>query len=244
MRTFAFIHYGEPKGKGRARHRSVKTKSGKVFSQTYTPKETEDAEDYFRSAAERAMNGQPLFVGPMVVTGIFMRSVPKSFSAKKREMALRGEIRPTSKPDLDNYEKLLDALNKVVWDDDSDIIEWGEGHGKFYGDPPRTEITVREWKFEPIDSVSQIERGNTMKPDPTATCSACGKEQKVTMSELVDVTFSTDTEPLKEEHRRVVLKVEECPCVVGEGQEKFANIVFGELDEFPEEDRAVVQENP
>jgi len=148
MRTFTFVHYGDPKGKGRARHRTMKLKSGKVFSQTYTPKETEDAEDFLHSAGERAMNGQPLFTGPLVVTAKFFRSIPASFSNKKREAALRGEIRPTSKPDLDNYEKLLDALNKVVWEDDSYIVEWGAGSGKHYGDPPRTEITVREWKYE------------------------------------------------------------------------------------------------
>lgn len=48
----------------------------------------------------------------------FMFEVPKSYSKKNREEALKGNIRPT-KADIDNYIKsVLDGLNGVAWSDD------------------------------------------------------------------------------------------------------------------------------
>lgn len=49
---------------------------------------------------------------------IFKFEVPKSYSKKNREEALKGNIRPT-KADIDNYIKsVLDGLNRVAWSDD------------------------------------------------------------------------------------------------------------------------------
>ncbi|MBO8442602.1 MAG: RusA family crossover junction endodeoxyribonuclease [Spirochaetes bacterium] len=56
------------------------------------------------------------------VTIVIRKACPKSFSKKKRKAALAGELRPTTKPDLDNVAKtILDALNGVAWKDDSEI---------------------------------------------------------------------------------------------------------------------------
>lgn len=49
-------------------------------------------------------------------------SLPKSFSKKKTEQALKGEIRPLTKPDADNIAKNInDALNGIVYPDDKQI---------------------------------------------------------------------------------------------------------------------------
>ena len=78
------------------------------------------------------------------------RQVPKSWNKKKRQLALDGTIRPTTRPDTDNYIKgALDALNGVVYADDSaavDII--GQ---KFYSDNPRMEIVIVEKKGDVDD---------------------------------------------------------------------------------------------
>jgi Holliday junction resolvase RusA-like endonuclease len=51
------------------------------------------------------------------------------------------EIKPTTRPDLDNYAKLtLDALNGIIWTDDSQITELRLG--KFYSITPSTMIKV------------------------------------------------------------------------------------------------------
>lgn len=49
---------------------------------------------------------------------LFKFEVPKSYSKKNKEEALKGNIRPT-KADIDNYIKsVLDGLNGVAWSDD------------------------------------------------------------------------------------------------------------------------------
>lgn len=69
------------------------------------------------------------------------RAMPKSFSKKNREEASLGYIRPTTKPDTDNYVKgVLDALNGTVLKDDSvvcEIFAW-----KFYSERPRIEVVL------------------------------------------------------------------------------------------------------
>lgn len=74
----------------------------------------------------------------------YYRAMPKSISGTrvKRVLAELGAIRPTCKPDLDNYEKLLyDAVNGVLFTDDSLIVKGN--HEKFYSIKPRVEITIR-----------------------------------------------------------------------------------------------------
>ena len=69
------------------------------------------------------------------------RAIPKSFSQKKREEALLRYIRPTTKPDIDNYVKgVLDALNGTVLKDDSVVCEIFAR--KFYSERPRIEVVL------------------------------------------------------------------------------------------------------
>ena len=57
--------------------------------------------------------------------------------------ALDNEIRPTSRPDTDNYVKgVLDALNGTVVKDDSIIVDLIAQ--KFYSNIPRIELEVTE----------------------------------------------------------------------------------------------------
>lgn len=58
-------------------------------------------------------------------------------------MAIKGEIRPTSKPDLDNYVKgILDAINTVIVKDDSRVI--GINAIKIYQSNPGVDIVIEE----------------------------------------------------------------------------------------------------
>lgn len=60
---------------------------------------------------------------------------PKSVSVKKRP-------EPTTRPDLDNLIKAVkDALNGVIWRDDSQIIEYLKVR-KIYDNPPGVDIAV------------------------------------------------------------------------------------------------------
>jgi Holliday junction resolvase RusA-like endonuclease len=107
---------GPPTAKGRPRM----TRRG--FA--YTPAKTRKYEAHGRLAAQQAMNGQPPIAVPVRAEVTIELPVPASWSGKRREAALRGEIRPTSRPDADNYVKAaLDAVNAIVVADDSLVVD-------------------------------------------------------------------------------------------------------------------------
>ncbi|MGM9908018.1 RusA family crossover junction endodeoxyribonuclease [Limosilactobacillus sp.] len=87
-------------------------------------------------------HGEPL-TGALKVTIRFYRAIQKSESKKRHRLKALGAIRPTKKPDLDNYIKsTLDGLNSVLWADDNEIVELHTY--KYYSDDPRIEIEVEE----------------------------------------------------------------------------------------------------
>lgn len=126
----------EPIPKGRPRF----TRSGHA----YTPQKTRAFEEQLRfeflaSTCER----MPIYTKdvPIIVEAVFAKSIPKSWSKKKREAALRGEILPTSRPDVDNYLKTLDALIGLAYEDDSQIVQTIAE--KKYAENPYVEIRIR-----------------------------------------------------------------------------------------------------
>ena len=59
---------------------------------------------------------------------------------------LAGLEKPTKKPDIDNIGKVvMDALNKIAFDDDSQVIKLLVE--KVYGEEPRVEITIGEIEY-------------------------------------------------------------------------------------------------
>jgi len=83
---------------------------------TYTPKKTVDAEKAIRDAWQARFSGPPL-QGPLTVMMTFVILRPKSRKPLKERFH-------TQKPDADNLAKLVcDALNGVVWVDDSQICD-------------------------------------------------------------------------------------------------------------------------
>jgi len=107
---------GEPVAKGRARA----TRKGII----YTPAKTRRYEAHGRLAAQLAMDGRPPITVPVQAEIVIDLPVPASWSAKRRDGALRGDIRPTTRPDADNYVKAaLDAVNAIVVADDSLVVD-------------------------------------------------------------------------------------------------------------------------
>ena len=91
---------------------------------TYTPAATRKYEAHGRLAARIAMDGRPPFAVPVRSEIVIDLPVPASWSGKRRDGALRGDIRPTTRPDADNYVKAaLDAINAIVVTDDSMIVD-------------------------------------------------------------------------------------------------------------------------
>lgn len=128
----------EPTPKGRPR---FTVKYNKVL--THTPPKTKAFESQI--AFYYASEGGYIFEKgtPIEVTIIFGMPIPKSSTKKQKEYMLYGIKQHTVKPDLDNLTKaVLDGLNGVAWNDDSQIVELHVY--KQYVNEPHIEITIQQ----------------------------------------------------------------------------------------------------
>lgn len=88
-----------------------------------TPPATRAYERDLQYAARLAMRNNPPIQGPLKVEILAAFPVPQSWPKLKQTRAIAGTIRPTSRPDADNVLKAAgDALNGIVWNDDSQIV--------------------------------------------------------------------------------------------------------------------------
>lgn len=128
---------GNPVAKGRARSF---IRNGKIGH--YTPNKTVSYENLVKIMAAEAMDGlNPIDEAVLMNVGLYVQ-IPLSWAQKKQMEARNGEIRPLSKPDLDNYIKAIsDAMNGVVFHDDKQIVELSVK--KYYSDLPRAEIEIK-----------------------------------------------------------------------------------------------------
>ena len=125
-----FIVEGKPQGKQRPRF-------SRISKTVYTPTKTAKYEKRI-AKAYTDIGGKCIPDGCYVsVTVHAFFPVPKSYSRKKREDCLERILRPDKKPDMDNILKVvLDALNKVAYEDDKQVVEligrkyytYGEGY--------------------------------------------------------------------------------------------------------------------
>ena len=132
---------GKPQGKQRAK---VSTLGG--FARAYTPEETVSYENRIILSFRQALNGgkTPFWEKPVTVYIIAHHAIPKSFSKKKHAQALDGNIRPQTKPDIDNVVKVVcDALNSVAYHDDTQVIRVVAE--KVYSDEPKLVIEINEF---------------------------------------------------------------------------------------------------
>lgn len=134
--------FGEPRPLARPRFRVIHGKGGRVFGQAYDPASNRADKYDFKLQALATKPPEPL-TGALRVEMTFVRSFPASMSQKKRQTAL-----PVTRPDLDNYEKLvLDALNRVFWRDDAQVVEVHKR--KIYGPIPGIRVTVTPLEVSP-----------------------------------------------------------------------------------------------
>jgi Holliday junction resolvase RusA-like endonuclease len=132
---------GEAVPQGRPR---FSTRGG--FPRAYDPAKSREFKSYVRLLAAQAMNGAPPIEGAVSLVVVIYRAIPKSFSKRKRHLALEGEVLPVTKSDLDNVVKsLTDAITGVIFRDDAQIVDL---HAcKLYDNTPRTEIQIAEVNF-------------------------------------------------------------------------------------------------
>ena len=134
-----FIVYGEPVAQGRPKTAVVQ---GRAI--VYDPKKSSEFKRDVKVIAQVHVPDE-LLTGPLEMTIKIYRPIPQSMSQTKREQALREELLPAKKPDLKNYVAgIEDALEGVLYVNDSQIVRYGTGTGKYYGDPPRIEVGVKQ----------------------------------------------------------------------------------------------------
>jgi Holliday junction resolvase RusA-like endonuclease len=150
---------GVPQGKGRLRHRVVRSKANPLgYASGYTPAATIAYEEQIavlarltwgRQFGDGVMleNDPPLLDGPIFLHVIAYKPIPESWSRAKKAAAERGDIRPTSKPDWDNFGKVAaDALNTIAFKDDAQVAD--AFVQKYYSDTPRMRIVVQVAKVD------------------------------------------------------------------------------------------------
>lgn len=135
--TIRFVVEGEPRGKGRARI----TRHG-----AYTPETTVMYENLIKIEYQRQCQGKRFGDNQaLAMEVVAVYAIPASASKTKRAAMLRGELRPTKKPDWDNIGKIVsDALNQIAYRDDSQIVDCRVQ--KIYGENPK--MTVCIWSRE------------------------------------------------------------------------------------------------
>jgi Holliday junction resolvase RusA-like endonuclease len=127
---------GPARGKGAGR-------VGKIGDRpmVFTDSKTRHEMSAIRVFASQAMGNRPPYPGPVVVRMCAYREVPKGWSARKRAAALAGDLVPVSRPDCTNHAKMDDALNRLVWVDDAQIVTYVIH--KRYSDRPRLVVDIR-----------------------------------------------------------------------------------------------------
>jgi Holliday junction resolvase RusA-like endonuclease len=128
------VFAGPPQAQARARFGN---------GHVYTAPATRDFQHDFGWCAKAAMAGRRPFQSAVRITALFELPVPASWSQRKRADAIAGVIRPTARPDLDNFLKAaFDASNGIVFADDAQITEISAK--KVFGVNPKTVFTIAQ----------------------------------------------------------------------------------------------------
>lgn len=129
-----FIVMGTPVAKGRPRF----ARRGN-WVQSYTPEKTVNYENLVKLSYSQYSGIK--FIGAIRAEIQAYFPIPKSVSKKKRLEMMCNAEKYIKKPDNDNIAKaILDALNGIAYDDDSQITELLVT--KAYSDKPRAEVKL------------------------------------------------------------------------------------------------------
>lgn len=132
----------------------------------YTPTKTKQAEDIIRETWLVQSGFKFEKSTPLRVSLVGGYPIPKSISKKQKALMLDGLIRPTVKPDLDNFAKLvLDSLNGYAYHDDAQVVTFKEPFCKFYAEKPFIGVIIdvlgeEESRLE-VDQARRIFNGYT-----------------------------------------------------------------------------------
>ena len=141
-RAITFEVPGDPRGKGRPRF----TRSGHA----YTDEKTAAYENLIRVAFKTEYPHWEPTEHPVRVFIQAHYTPPGSWSKKKRQQAIAGNVQKESIPDVDNISKaVLDGLNGVAWHNDSKVITLCCSKSYAAVSKLRVEIQNADWTIIP-----------------------------------------------------------------------------------------------
>ena len=132
---------GTPKPLERNRHKIIQPKGGAAYVSNYLPTASRNEQAVIRDFARQAMQNRIPFAGAIDLRIVVFRPVPASWSAKRRAAACDGTLLPITKPDFDNYGKMVDALKSIVWRDDAQVCRFF--FWKVYSETPELVMEIR-----------------------------------------------------------------------------------------------------
>jgi Holliday junction resolvase RusA-like endonuclease len=134
---------GEPRAWGRARAQIRKTREGKPFIHFFMDGDEAHYRESLKWLAKAALRARQPTSRPVTLLVHAYLPIPKDWTMREKADARAGVIRPASKPDADNFGKIVgDSLNEIVWDDDAQIVDLRVI--KRYSDKPALRVEVRE----------------------------------------------------------------------------------------------------
>jgi len=134
----SFFVPGEPVAQGRPR---MSTING--HPRMYDAPKSANYKAVVAMMAAKEMAGNELMDKSVAIEITVHKPVPQSWSKKRQKEALSGEIRPTGRPDIDNYIKcVFDGLNKIVFRDDSQVTHVTAS--KMYSTTPGMSVVAAE----------------------------------------------------------------------------------------------------
>ena len=132
-----------PTAQMRARHG---TAGG--FSRTYKHEKQEARENVLMALLAKFQPAEPMQGEIMLGVKAYL-PIPTSKPKGWKAAAASGQVRPTTKPDLDNIIKnIKDCLSMMrFWHDDKQVVGYLPGTGKYYSDSPRWEVEIEPRKI-------------------------------------------------------------------------------------------------
>ena len=110
--------------------------SGGRTVRLFTPKKQRNNAAALRIMAQQQMQGRLPFDCAIIGQITAEMAIPKTWSKKKQQAALCGEIWPAKRPDLSNICKQVeDALNGVVFRDDALIVRYDTMQKRYSAQP-------------------------------------------------------------------------------------------------------------
>ncbi len=138
--TISFFIPGEPVAQGRHR---LTTING--HARMHDAPKSAAYKNLVSMVASQKMADKDLMNDSVSVIITVQKSIPQSWSKKKQAKAIEGTVRPTGRPDIDNYIKsVFDGLNGVVFKDDSQVTFVGAY--KQYSTTPGVSVVIFDEK--------------------------------------------------------------------------------------------------